>query len=576
MKTNSTKSVSPHKTKLLAGIFLLCGLLFSGYTSACTASFTYTAGVNGQYTFHSTSVGFGFPQYFWNPGDGSGWHSGSGTFSYTYLANGRYGARLYATDSICADTSLVDSVIVTNVVTPCNLSASFTYTVTANGVVNFTSTSGGVNAYTQYYWAPGDSNQRVRGASTFTHTYLYRGYYTMWLTVEDTGLSYCIDSIPVTINVNTADSSYCNIHASFTYTTGADGEVTFTNTSTGTKAGDHYYWTLGDTSGTHSGAGPFSYTYHFNGTHNVNLNISRFDSNGYCADSITIPVTVSNACNLEANFTETFDTGVNAGGVKFTSTSVGVNAGTVYRWTFGDGSPTVTGDDTITHKYSFIGYYNVTLFDSNAGGCVDSTTHTIYVYNKDSLQACFTYFQDSLNAGTYNFNAGCSLGTNANTYYKWTPGDGDPSDSGLGMTSYTHTYLHNGPYSATLTIWYTVLPHHPSLRSNPEYDLSSFTQVITVKGVTGVASIVDSKMYTIYPNPSNGSFKIAVNGLTNEKDAQIRISNMMGQVIYQANATVSDGNTLSNISLPNIANGIYLLQIISQDNTYTSRIAIQK
>jgi hypothetical protein len=47
-------------------------------------------------------------------------------------------------------------------------------------------------------------------------------------------------------------------------------------------------------------------------------------------------------------------------------------------------------------------------------------------------------------------------------------------------------------------------------------------------------------------------------------------------LIYKTNSVVTGGNTLSDISLPNAANGIYLLQIITNGNTYTSRIAIQK
>jgi hypothetical protein len=86
----------------------------------------------------------------------------------------------------------------------------------------------------------------------------------------------------------------------------------------------------------------------------------------------------------------------------------------------------------------------------------------------------------------------------------------------------------------------------------------------------------DTKIYNVYPNPNDGSFHIAVNGLANDKNAEIRISNMMGQMIYQSNANISNGNTLSDVNLPNAANGIYLLQIISSNNTYTSRIAIQK
>src|SRR6185312_10614270 len=348
------------------------------------------------------------------------------------------------------------------------LSASFTYTVSAHGVVNFTSTSHGTNANTQYYWRPDDSNLYVHGTSTYTHKYLYKGFYGVWLTVKDTGNSYCIDSTYQYITVNTADSSNCHIHANFTYTAGPYGQITFTNTSVGAKAGSQYEWIVGNKL-IYFGTGPFTYTFNFNGVYSVKLAIS--DSS--CNDSIILPVTVSNSCNLQADFIWTYDS---AGQVLLTSTSTGTNGSTLYKWTFGDGSPDVIGAgtsyDTVTHAYPFLGHYTVTLRYSNTGGCVSFVSKTFYIYNKDSLQACFTYQADSMNAGQYDFSAACSKGTYQYTYYKWTPGDGNPSDSGLGMTTYNHTYLHNGPHNATLTIWYTILPHKPRLHSNPEYDLS--------------------------------------------------------------------------------------------------------
>jgi PKD repeat protein len=577
MKT-ITQTVSPFRRNLILGLFFLFSFTLSSYRCvACNAYFTYTDTINGHYSFTSTSTGVDWAtQYYWNPGDGSGWQSGGTIFNYTYTANGTYNAKLYIySDSSTCNDSITIPITVTNVgATPCNLSASFTSSVGANGVVTFTSTSTGTNANTLYFWAAGDSNERVQGTSTYTHTYLYQYTYGVGLIVEDTGSAYCLDSVFEGVNVSTADSSYCHLHGNFTYTLGSNGQVTFNSIISGADSATHYYWSMGDTSGYFYGTYDTSivYTYAYNGTYNVTLYITS-DTLALitCVDTITIPITITNACNMNANFTYQYDS---AGQMQFTSTSAGTTGSTTYHWTFGDGT-SVNGYDTATHRYSFIGYYNVTLTIANPGGCTDSSTQAIYIYNKDSLQADFVYSEDTLSTGTYYFTS-TSLGTDGYTYYKWTPGDGTPSDSGLEMSTYQHTYLSNGPYSATLTIWYTVLPHGALHTSSPRYDESSYTTTVNVTTVTGIQSVVDNKTYDIYPNPNNGSFKIAVTGLTNEKNAVIRITNMMGQVIYQSTATVNNGNSLSDINLQNAANGIYLLQIISQGNTYTSRIAIQR
>jgi PKD repeat protein len=570
MKTSTRKTKSHFKKILLYAIVLLGSLTFSSYKSkACTTSFTYSAGVNGHYTF--TSTGFSAIWYYWDPGDGSGWHNGSSSFNYTYLANGTYHARLYAIDSTCADTSTIDTIVVSNVTIPCTLHASFNVTYGAGGQVTFTSTSTGTNVNTFYYWSPGDSNKRYQGSASFMHTYLWDGRYGVWLTIEDTGNAYCIDSTWVQITVTNADSSNCHLHANFSYTLDSNGTVTFTSTSTGMNFFENYQWNFGDTTTGSSGwwDSIVTHTYQYNGTYYVTLWLNSDSS--LCRDSVTIPITITTACNLNVNFTVQYDTN---GKVVFTSTSTGVNTGAQYGWSFGDNT-SINGYDTATHDYSFIGVYNVTLTIVNPGGCTASYTQNVYVSNKDSLQARFVYRADTNNTGTYYFTS-TSLGTNGNTYYRWTPGDGDPADSGIGMMTYTHTYTINGPDSANLTIWYTVLPlvkgHSPLGR----YDESSYTLVIHVV-ISGVKTVInDGNTYTIYPNPNNGSFRIAINGLESEKNAQIRISNMIGQVVYQADEAVTGGNTLSNISMPNVSNGIYLLQIITNGNTYNSRIAIQR
>jgi PKD repeat protein len=573
MKTSNLRTVSPFRKTLLYAIILLGSLGLSSYkTMACTASFSYTAGLNGHYTFTSTSTGFsGAFYYSWNPGDGSGWSPGNSTFSHLYTANGTYYARLFVTDSTCSDTSVVDTIVVSNVTIPCTLSAGINVTYGSGGQVTFTSISAGTNSSTVYYWSPGDSAQRYLEPSVYTHTYLWDGYYSVWLTVEDTGNAYCIDSTEVNILVNNADSTPCNVHANFSYSLDTNGQVTFTNTSTGTLLGDLYTWNLGDLTNNITGSySPFTHTYASNGTYTVTLLINSDSS--LCFDSVSIPVTVTNACSLNVGFIWRYDS---SGQVLFTSTSTGAISGAQYGWSFGD-TTSLNAGDTATHRYSFIGYYNVTLTVVNPGGCTESLTQTIYIYNVDSLEARFVYAPDSLSTGEYNFTS-TSMGTNVNTYYKWTPGDGDASDSGLGMTTYQHTYLSNGPYSATLTIWYTILPHS-FIRHAPEYDISSYTLIIDVLTViTGISSLgEDGQAYTVYPNPNDGSFDIIVNGLANETNAEIRISNLMGQEIYETNAAVKGGNTLRNINIPNIATGVYLLQIITPDNTFTSKITINR
>ncbi len=491
---------------------------------------------------------------------------------------------LLASDSSCTDTITLP-VVVSNVAYPCTLNANFTVSYGAHGAVTFTSTSTGTYGFTQYYWNPGDGSGRVSGSTVYNHTYTYKGNYTVYLTLVDTGIAYCMDSIPVNINVINADSNawYCHLSTSFTYTLGANGNVTFTSTSSGFYGNDSLYWTPGDGSpvsvyDAYAAYTGYNHAYTANGTYNVKLLIVGNDS-GTCMDSMIVPVTITNVnavepCTLSANFSITYNPD---GNVTLTSTSTGTYANTMYYWNPGDGSPTVLGTNSFNYTYSFLGNYNATLIlrDTGAGFCNDSITLPVNVTNRDSLSASFTYTNDSLAPGEYLFTS-TSRGTDANTYFKWTPGDGDPADSGIGMTYYTHTYSVNGPYSATLTIWYTILPHRRAGMTH--YDESSYTQVINVNTVTGVASISGDKgQFNLYPNPSNGQFRIALSDMpAQSQNVEVEISNILGETIYTTNYSASNNQLTKDISMQNAPAGLYFVRILTGDKVYTAKMVIGK
>jgi PKD repeat protein len=581
MKTTTQRLKTAGRKLLQAFVLISCIGLFSNMASACSATFTYTTGANGLVNFTSSVTGFTSPIYWWNPGDGKG-NMYTANPSHTYITNGTFNVTLYVTDSTCMDTITLP-VTVTNVTNPCLISPSFTTSFGSHGAVTFTSTSTGTNINTVYFWDPGDGSGRVSGGTVFNHTYTYKGSYTVWLTLQDTTNLICIDSVPAYITVTNADSnSYgCTLSTNFTYTIGANGNVSFTSTSTGVTSANTTMWNPGDGSGASSYGyynASYNHTYIKNGTFNVELYITT-DST-WCSDSITIPVTITNVdtlepCTLSPSFNITYDS---SGQVTFTSTSTGTYANTLYYWNPGDGSPTQLGSSVFTYTYPFIGNYTCTLIlkDTGAGYCLDSVSNPLYVYNKDSLQASFIYTADSIASGTYYFTS-TSLGTNANTYYKWNAGDGSPADSGLGMTTYTHTYYVNGPYSATLTIWYTILPKaltHKVISFN-HFDESSYTLVINVNNVTGIANLQDeSGNYTLYPNPSNGQFRVSITGLSQSQNAKIDVLNILGENVYSTTAEASGSSFNKDINMQNAPAGLYFVRITTQNGVYTTKLII--
>ena len=79
----------------------------------------------------------------------------------------------------------------------------------------------------------------------------------------------------------------------------------------------------------------------------------------------------------------------------------------------------------------------------------------------------------------------------------------------------------------------------------------------------------------VYPNPSAGQFTVQLNGYTSEK-ASIVVSNINGQIVLQKEVKLNDGKQNFSLSIPNNADGVYLLKVASADGVKTLKLVIEK
>ncbi|HTA84603.1 MAG TPA: PKD domain-containing protein [Bacteroidia bacterium] len=601
------KTMTRTKTKKnWIAILLLAMGMFStnalwAFTSSLTsstgcgisASFTVSYGLNGRVNFTSTSTGVtGWASYTWNPGDGSSvpTNTGFNTYEHTYLANGTYTVTLIVDqDSATCNSSDTMSITVTDVTVPCMLSANYTYTVNAAGQVNFASTSANTNGGTQYYWNTGDGSGDFAGTNTLSHTYAVQGNYPVWLIIKDTGSAYCIDSIAQYVNVNTADSNRCGLHASFTYTNGVNGHVSFSSPTylyDSAHSSYQYSWTAGDGSATYSSYDSvFNHIYTTNGTYTVSLVVTTLYPYD-CKDSASTTIVISNVttpCTLSAGFNVTNE--ATTGVVNVVSTSTGTISGTQYYWNPGDGSAAVLeSSGNFNYTYTANGTYNGTLIIENTGSafCIDSITWPVSIANVDSLHASFTTVSNYDTIGYYNYRfTSTSTGTNNNTVYAWEPGDSTAGDTGVNMTTYNHTYKYSGAHTVTLSLWFDKYPAMPGHRAQgfggTMYDFTTYSETVYVGSPQSIATISASNSETtVYPNPNNGSFRIVVNGVADNKNAEVEITNILGEVVYQTTANASNGTITKDISLPGVSNGTYFVRVITSGNVYNSKTVINK
>lgn len=78
----------------------------------------------------------------------------------------------------------------------------------------------------------------------------------------------------------------------------------------------------------------------------------------------------------------------------------------------------------------------------------------------------------------------------------------------------------------------------------------------------------------VYPNPSNGNFRIQLNGYATD-NLVIVITNAIGQVVYNNSMSVNESITVKEISLNDLAAGTYTLKLIDGNNVTTRSIVIE-
>ena len=132
------------------------------------------------------------------------------------------------------------------------------------------------------------------------------------------------------------------------------------------------------------------------------------------------------------------------------STSAG-SAIAKWYWNFGDGTPQVvsTNNNALTHTYSAIGTYIVTLVVETTKGCKSTMISKPIVVNYNPV-AAMSFTNTCLPGGSMSFNNNSWItgGSQADLQYNWNFGDGDFSTA----LAPVHVYTTTGPFNVTLIV----------------------------------------------------------------------------------------------------------------------------
>lgn len=118
--------------------------------------------------------------------------------------------------------------------------------------------------------------------------------------------------------------------------------------------------------------------------------------------------------------------------------------------------------------------------------------------------------------------------------------------------------LAGGTYTVTVTdanACYVILPVNVSSQVGVDEENSSF----------GVS---------LYPNPSDGMFKLSIDSKEADANASVQILNSTGQVVFTNTMNVNAGINTTEIDLSKYASGIYLVRITIAETTYVTQITL--
>lgn len=93
---------------------------------------------------------------------------------------------------------------------------------------------------------------------------------------------------------------------------------------------------------------------------------------------------------------------------------------------------------------------------------------------------------------------------------------------------------------------------------------------------TTISEVASGASIEVYPNPTTGEFVVKVNMIRELTNAQIQITNELGQVVYVEKSGQFSGTIQRPIDLTGYATGLYSLQLTSDGKTLLSKKIVLK
>ncbi len=279
----------------------------------------------------------------------------------------------------------------------------------------------------------------------------------------------------------------------------------------------------------------------------------------------TVTITDGNSCNVNQTLTvmNTPTASISPSGdtiVTCQSTvTLTASGGNVYLWSTGANTSSITVTPT----------QQPTTYQVNVGVAFATCAGTTKVTLASLQQAYISPSNQNINTGG---NAQFALSPpQPGASYQWQ------TNSGLGWQTVSNAGQYSGATNDTMTVSnVTTLNNNQLFRCIVSGDSCADTSnvgTLIVLNSTGIANIVMVNDFTVYPNPAIEQLTVNLNSYGN---MAIKMFDEFGREVYTQALDAAQQNQSLHISTNNVANGIYVLQVVGQAGAISKRIVVQK
>jgi|GEM_PF-3872989 len=249
---------------------------------------------------------------------------------------------------------------------------------------------------------------------------------------------------------------------------------------------------------------------------------------------------ISGPINNPPSASFTASTTTACAGQPITMTDNSTNTPTSWNWTSTGGTPASSTLQNPSITYNTAGSYAVTLISSNSLGASSPVSHTIIIDGNPPVPTIAV--------------TGNTLTSSSSTGNQWYL-------NGTLITGAT-----NQTYNPTTNGLYTLVVSN-------SFGCKS-TSTATNFSTTGISSVGDNNLFTIFPNPSNGI--VTINFAGKSEHLTIEVFNGLGQMVYIEKLNDCSNNCNKIIDMSSFNQGIYLFKIVDNENSYSKKVLMIK